>query len=99
MRGVARLLVYAIKVYQWTLSPLLGANCRHLPTCSAYAVEALERHGVAAGLWLSLKRLLRCNPWVAGGYDPVPERTARCGHGHADAGGRPPAEIAKGSGA
>lgn len=66
----------AIRLYQWLLSPLLGANCRYAPTCSEYAREALATHGVRAGLWLALKRIARCHPWGSSGYDPVPKRKA-----------------------
>ena len=70
----------AIRVYQWTLSPILGPNCRYLPSCSDYALEAIERHGAVQGLWMALRRLLRCHPWAAGGYDPVPEHCGACRH-------------------
>ena len=66
-----------IRVYQWTISPMLGARCRFYPTCSCYAHEALERHGALAGTWLAAKRLARCHPFSAGGYDPVPDARAR----------------------
>src|SRR5207237_6827273 len=69
-----RLLVLGVRAYQVTLSPLLPASCRYYPTCSAYAIEALERHGAVRGLWLSVRRILRCHPFRPGGYDPVPER-------------------------
>ncbi len=69
MRAAALLL---IRVYQLTLSPLLGGGCRYVPTCSNYAAEAIRRHGVARGSWLGLKRLLRCHPFHRGGFDPVP---------------------------
>lgn len=62
-----------IKVYKWTLSPLFGPRCRHLPTCSDYADEAVAQHGVVRGGWLALKRVARCHPWGSHGYDPVPE--------------------------
>jgi putative membrane protein insertion efficiency factor len=62
-----------VRIYQWVLSPLLPNSCRFLPTCSAYAVEALQRHGVARGGWLAARRLARCHPWGGSGYDPVPE--------------------------
>jgi putative membrane protein insertion efficiency factor len=62
----------AIRVYQWVLAPVLGANCRYLPSCSEYAHEALGTHGVIAGSWLAVKRLCRCHPWGGDGYDPVP---------------------------
>ena len=66
-----------IRVYQWTLSPMLGARCRFYPSCSCYAHQAIERHGALAGGWLAAKRLARCHPFSAGGYDPVPESRAR----------------------
>jgi putative membrane protein insertion efficiency factor len=62
-----------IQLYRWFLSPLLGPNCRYYPTCSAYALESIERHGVLGGSWLAAKRICRCHPWHEGGYDPVPE--------------------------
>ena len=68
-----RTLLAAIKVYQLTLSPWLGRQCRYLPTCSAYAAESIERFGALHGSWLALKRLGRCHPWGGSGYDPVPE--------------------------
>jgi len=69
---VRRVLIGIIRAYQYLLSPWWGNHCRFTPTCSHYAVEALERHGVLAGLWLATRRILRCHPWSAGGYDPVP---------------------------
>jgi uncharacterized protein len=66
------ILLGTIRLYQWTLSPLLGPRCRFHPSCSRYTYEAIERHGVVRGLWLGGKRLLRCHPFVEGGYDPVP---------------------------
>jgi putative membrane protein insertion efficiency factor len=68
------LLVLFVRVYQWTLRPFIGAHCRFEPSCSHYAIEALERHGAVAGGWLAARRVLRCNPWTAGGLDPVPCR-------------------------
>jgi putative membrane protein insertion efficiency factor len=61
-----------IKLYQWTLSPLLGAQCRYTPTCSAYGIEAIKKHGAFKGGWLTLKRIASCNPWGGHGHDPVP---------------------------
>lgn len=61
-----------IRVYQYTLSPLIGFHCRHLPTCSAYGDEALQRHGLWIGGWMTLARLLRCQPWGTSGIDNVP---------------------------
>ena len=69
---IAQALVGCIRVYQWTLRPFIGAHCRFEPTCSAYAVEALQRHGAAAGAFMTARRVLRCNPWCDGGIDPVP---------------------------
>jgi uncharacterized protein len=69
---VRRLLILLVRFYQVGISPLTPASCRYTPTCSAYAVEALERHGAMRGSWLSLRRLLRCHPWGGHGYDPVP---------------------------
>jgi putative membrane protein insertion efficiency factor len=62
-----------IHVYRWTLKPLLGLECRHLPTCSEYALEAIERNGAWRGGWLTAARLCRCHPWGTHGFDPVPE--------------------------
>jgi putative membrane protein insertion efficiency factor len=67
-----RALVVAIRVYQYALRPLLGANCRFYPSCSEYAREAVERHGAARGCWLAVRRIARCHPYHPGGYDPVP---------------------------
>jgi hypothetical protein len=67
-----RLLIFLIKLYQWCLSPFMGGHCRFYPSCSAYAVEAIDLHGPWRGSWLALRRLLRCHPWNAGGVDPVP---------------------------
>ncbi len=65
-------LILLVRAYQIVLSPLLPASCRYYPSCSTYAVEALERHGALRGGWLTLRRLARCNPFRPGGYDPVP---------------------------
>ena len=67
-----RLLIAPIKVYQRVISPLLPAACIYTPTCSQYAVEAIERYGVSKGSWLAIRRIIRCNPFHGGGYDPVP---------------------------
>ncbi|MBL8486456.1 MAG: membrane protein insertion efficiency factor YidD [Rhodocyclaceae bacterium] len=66
------LLVALIRVYQYAISPMLGRSCRFHPTCSEYAIEALQRHGAWKGLGLALRRIGRCHPWHPGGYDPVP---------------------------
>jgi putative membrane protein insertion efficiency factor len=69
--------IIAIKTYRTLISPFLGNNCRFYPSCSLYTQIAIERHGVCYGLWLSLKRLLKCHPWHQDGYDPVPEARAK----------------------
>ena len=71
----ARVLSAGVVAYQWTLRPLIGSNCRYEPSCSHYALEAFARHGAARGSLLAARRILRCNPWCAGGYDPVPPAT------------------------
>lgn len=77
---LSRLLLAAITLYRWTLSPLLGPCCRFYPSCSQYAAEAILQHGPLRGLWLALRRLLRCHPWHPGGLDPVPQ--PRCCPAH-----------------
>lgn len=62
-----------IVIYRYTLKPFVGHNCRHLPSCSEYGLEAIEKNGAWRGFWLTASRLLRCNPWGTSGYDPVPE--------------------------
>ena len=62
-----------VRGYRYFISPLLAASCRFHPSCSAYAEEALQRHGTLQGGWLAARRLCRCGPWSAGGFDPVPE--------------------------
>ena len=71
-KGLASFLIFLIKIYQWTLSPFIGRACRYTPTCSNYGIEALKKHGPFKGSWLTLKRVLSCNPWGGRGYDPVP---------------------------
>ena len=61
-----------IRVYQLLLSPLLGGSCRYSPTCSQYGMEAIRKHGPFKGGWLTIKRILKCNPWGGHGHDPVP---------------------------
>lgn len=70
--GTVWIMIIPIKVYQYTLSPLLPNSCRHVPTCSAYAIESLRVHGIFRGSMLAIWRILRCNPWGTHGYDPVP---------------------------
>ena len=64
--------IIPIKLYQILLSPLLGQSCRYHPTCSQYAVEAIEKYGPIKGIWLGIKRIARCPPWGGSGHDPVP---------------------------
>ena len=82
-RAATHLLRAPILVYRYCISPLIGPRCRFEPTCSLYALEALERHGPVKGLWLTVRRLARCHPitWLGGGegYDPVPPA---CTHAH-----------------
>jgi uncharacterized protein len=80
-----RIPTWALRFYKGLISPLLPASCRFVPTCSEYAAEAVARHGVLRGTALGLWRLLRCNPFSRGGYDPVPENKTvsqahKCSH-------------------
>ena len=70
----ARPLVFAVHFYQATLSTVLGGHCRFFPSCSQYAVEALQAHGALRGSWLALRRILRCHPLGGAGFDEVPQR-------------------------
>jgi uncharacterized protein len=75
LRGVIRrAAVIPIRLYQWFLSPLLGQRCRYYPSCSEYAVQAVQRFGILRGAVLAGWRLLRCNPWSRGGFDPVDDQ-------------------------
>ena len=69
-----KLLIFPIKLYKKYISPLLGNHCRYRPTCSIYMIQAIEIHGAVKGLILGTWRILRCNPWSKGGYDPVPPK-------------------------
>lgn len=72
-----KVLIYLIRFYQMLVSPLLGSHCRFYPSCSQYAREAIEQHGIFYGIWLSMRRLSRCHPWHEGGVDPVPEKSKK----------------------
>ena len=69
---VKKIIIKSIRGYQKYISPLSGPHCRYVPTCSAYAIEAVEKYGSIKGGFLAAKRILRCHPFAAGGYDPVP---------------------------
>jgi putative membrane protein insertion efficiency factor len=71
--GPRQFLVGLVKAYRLLLSPVLGSGCRFEPTCSAYALDALQRHGALAGSYLTVRRLCRCHPWCSGGVDEVPQ--------------------------
>jgi putative membrane protein insertion efficiency factor len=84
-----------IGAYQLVLSPVLGPRCRHLPTCSEYASEAIELHGPLRGGWLAARRVLSCHPWGSSGYDPVPGSVSGTTDGDAgkDASARAPGKV------
>ena len=69
---LSKMLIGLIRLYQITLSPYIGRACRYTPTCSNYGIEAIRKHGPFKGTWLTIKRVLSCNPWGSSGYDPVP---------------------------
>jgi hypothetical protein len=74
------LAIWLIRCYQWTISPFLGPCCRFQPSCSQYALEAIDRFGLLRGGWLGMKRISRCHPWHPGGFDPVPLGLAQSRH-------------------
>ena len=76
-----KVLVMLLKGYQYLVSPWFGQTCRFYPSCSCYAIEAIEKRGVLVGLWLTVRRIGRCHPWHPGGFDPVPEKCEAKLHG------------------
>lgn len=80
---LGRILIGIVRGYRLLVSPWTPPSCRYTPTCSAYAIEAIERHGAVKGAWLAARRIGRCHPWGGHGYDPVPP-TAAPAHGDAD---------------
>lgn len=74
---IKKLLILPIRIYQVTLSPLLGANCRYMPSCSQYMIDAIQEWGPFRGVWMGLRRISRCHPWGGHGHDPVPKRPGR----------------------
>jgi len=76
-KAFSLLFIFPIRFYQYAISPMLGANCRYSPTCSAYTVEAIQEWGPFKGLWMGLKRFSSCHPWGGHGYDPVPKKQVK----------------------
>jgi len=74
LRILNYIFIFPVKIYQYTISPLLGNNCRHQPTCSQYTIEAIQTWGPIKGIWLGMKRISKCHPWGTHGHDPVPAR-------------------------
>jgi len=74
MKVLSWILLVPVYFYKYALSPLIPASCRHVPTCSQYAIEAIKIHGPFKGLWLAIRRISRCHPWGTHGYDPVPPK-------------------------
>jgi putative membrane protein insertion efficiency factor len=73
----SKLFIFLLKGYKHLISPLLPPACRYTPTCSEYAIEAFQKHGFLAGIFLTVKRILSCNPWGGSGYDPVPDKLCK----------------------
>jgi putative membrane protein insertion efficiency factor len=84
-------LMIALRAYRRVISPLYGDVCRYYPSCSAYALEAVDRHGAIRGSWLAVRRVCRCHPWAAGGVDPVPDDLRRSGRPRSTRGESAPA--------
>jgi len=77
LRSLAWLLLIPVYIYKYAISPFTPASCRHVPTCSEYAVQAIKIHGPFKGFWLAVKRISKCHPWGTHGYDPVPPKSAK----------------------
>lgn len=75
--AIKKIAIILLILYKKLVSPILGENCRFYPSCSDYAREAIEQHGVLKGIWLACKRLLKCQPWHEGGFDPVPKKNGK----------------------
>ncbi|HEX4504634.1 MAG TPA: membrane protein insertion efficiency factor YidD [Alphaproteobacteria bacterium] len=90
--SMTRLMILALKVYKFVISPWFGVACRFEPTCSAYAEEAIRLHGPVRGVWLGVRRIVHCHPWGGSGYDPVPQPSSathnHCAHHIHDVAGR-----------
>jgi putative membrane protein insertion efficiency factor len=84
MKNAKFITLQLLRGYKWAISPMFPAACRYVPTCSEYAMEAVERYGVLRGSWMGLSRLLRCHPFAGSGYDPVPRESIEK-HLHGDA--------------
>lgn len=74
LKIVAIPFIWLVRFYQIAISPYTPSSCRYSPTCSSYTIEALQKHGIFKGGWLSIKRIVSCNPWGGKGYDPVPDK-------------------------
>ncbi len=74
---LSRLLIGIVRLYQRFISPMIGSNCRYIPTCSEYMIEAIRIHGPFKGTWLGIRRIARCNPFGGWGYDPVPQKKGK----------------------
>ena len=71
---LTKIFIFPIRLYQWFISPLLGKNCRHIPSCSNYTIQAIEEWGIFKGILLGIKRISKCHPWGTHGLDPVPKK-------------------------
>lgn len=71
---LTKIFIFPIRLYQWFISPLLGKNCRHIPSCSNYTIQAIEEWGIFKGFLLGIKRISKCHPWGTHGLDPVPKK-------------------------